>query len=130
MIGHGETYYVPEAVARLERFLRDHRNGKTREIDPKLFDLLYALRERAAVKAPFHLVSGYRSPETNEMLRSKSGGVARKSQHLLGKAIDVRLRGVDTADLRDAAIDLARGGVGFYRESDFIHLDTGGVRQW
>ena len=76
------------------------------------------------------MISAYRSPETNEMLRARSGGVARSSQHVLGKAIDLRLRGVETKRLRDAAIELQRGGVGYYERSDFVHIDTGRVRRW
>ena len=90
------------------------------------------MRESLGSDGTYQVVSAYRSPKTNEMLRkrSASSGVATKSQHLLGKAIDVRLEGVKTAMLRDAAIDLQRGGVGYYESSDFVHVDTGRVRRW
>lgn len=122
--------YVPEAVERLERFLRDHRNGQMHDIDPKLFDILFTIQQRVGVETPFHLVSCYRSPATNEMLRRRSRGVAKNSMHTRGRAIDVRLPGVDTAVLRDIALELEEGGVGYYEESDFIHVDTGRVRRW
>jgi uncharacterized protein YcbK (DUF882 family) len=127
---HGETY-LPEGLRRLERHLRDHRTGDVHAFDPELFDLLEALA--AAVGRPggeFHVISGYRSPRTNEMLRRRTTGVAKRSLHMQAQAIDVRMPGVDTATLRDAALDLARGGVGYYADSDFIHVDTGRVRRW
>ena len=111
-------------------FLSDFRTGDTTTIDPELLDLIYEVRESLGSNAAFEVISAYRSPRTNEMLRSNSSGVARNSQHLLGKAIDVRLRGVPTRTLRDAAIDLQRGGVGYYEQSDFVHMDTGRVRRW
>ena len=135
----GETIHVvfkrddvfdPAGVERLSRFLRDHRNGKMHEMDPALFDILYEIRERARADAPFHLVSAYRSPETNRMLRRTTTGVASKSLHVHGQAIDVRLPGVDTKKLRAIALELARGGVGYYEASNFIHVDTGRVRRW
>ncbi|MEM9302743.1 MAG: DUF882 domain-containing protein [Pseudomonadota bacterium] len=121
---------VPEAIDDLNRFLRDHRNGEVMEMDPRLFDLLWTMRERAGSDEPFHLVSGYRSPQTNEMLRGQGRKVAKKSQHVEGKAIDVRLPGVPTERLRDIARELGVGGVGFYQRSDFVHVDTGRVRYW
>lgn len=123
--------YLPEAVHRLEHHLRDHRTGDVHAFDPELFDLLADLA--AAVGRPgaeFHVISGYRSPQTNEMLRAQTTGVAKRSLHMQAQAIDVRLPGVDTARLRDAALDLGRGGVGYYARSDFIHVDTGRVRRW
>ncbi len=121
---------VPDAVATLNRFLRDHRNGQTKAIDPELFDLLWQLRQRAGVDGPYHLISAFRSPETNEMLRAQGRGVAKNSLHMAGKAIDIRLPGVPTARLRELARELGVGGVGFYANSDFIHVDTGRVRYW
>jgi uncharacterized protein YcbK (DUF882 family) len=123
--------YLPAAVRRLEHHLRDHRTGDVHAFDPELFDLLADLA--AAVGRPgaeFHVISGYRSPQTNEMLRARTTGVAKRSLHMEAQAIDVRLPGVDTARLRDAALDLGRGGVGYYARSDFIHIDTGRVRRW
>ena len=122
--------YVPAALDELNHFLRDFRTGDATEMDPAVFDILYDLRAKVGSNGTYEIISAYRSPKTNEMLRSKSNGVARNSQHLHGNAIDVRLRGVDTAELRDAAISLQRGGVGYYRSSDFIHVDTGRVRTW
>jgi uncharacterized protein YcbK (DUF882 family) len=121
---------VPDEITRLNRFLRDHRNGEVIEIDPKLFDLLWTIHERAGVKGPFHLISGYRSPQTNEMLRSQGRQVARNSMHVKGQAIDIRLPGVPTSTLRKIATELKVGGVGYYPNSDFIHVDTGRVRYW
>ena len=122
--------FDPRGVERLNRFLRDHRNGKAYEMDPGLFDILYEIRERVGSNAPFHLISAYRSPETNAMLRRTTSGGASKSRHTHGRARDVRLPGVDTQLLRNIALELAQGGVGYYEGSDFIHVDTGRVRRW
>ena len=121
--------YVPEALEHLDRLLRDHRTGEVHPIDPALFDLLYDLREDTG-GGVFEVISGFRSPATNEMLRARSGGIAQQSLHLQGKAIDVRLRGVESRLLRRAALRLRRGGVGYYPGPDFVHLDTGRVRFW
>jgi uncharacterized protein YcbK (DUF882 family) len=99
-------------------------------MDPELFDILYETRERAGSDAPFQLISAYRSPETNAMLRRTTSGVAKKSMHTHGRAIDVRLPGVNTKVLRNIALELEQGGVGYYESSDFIHVDTGRVRRW
>ena len=120
----------PDEITRLNRFLRDHRNGEVIEFDPELFDLLWTIHERAGVEGPFHLISGYRSPQTNEMLRSQGRQVARNSMHVKGQAIDIRLPGVPTSTLRKIATELKAGGVGYYPNSDFIHVDTGRVRYW
>ena len=122
--------YLGGALARLESFLRDHRTGEQHPIDPKLFDLLHELRLATGARDPFQVISCYRSPATNAVLRSTGGGVASKSMHVEGRAIDVRLSGVRTTVLRDAALELRRGGVGYYRDSDFVHVDTGRVRTW
>jgi uncharacterized protein YcbK (DUF882 family) len=124
---HGR--YLPDALARIDRLLRDFRTGEIRPIDPGLIDALFALRV-ACGGGSFEIISGYRSPRTNGMLRRATSGVVARSLHLEGRAIDVRLSGFDTARLRDAAIALGRGGVGYYRNSDFIHLDTGRARTW
>ena len=121
--------YVPEALARLDHLLRDHRTGEVHAIDPGLFDLLHDVRA-ATGGGVFEVISGFRSAATNRQLRAQSGGIAEKSLHLVGKAIDVRLRGVETTQLRRAALRQARGGVGFYPGPDFVHLDTGRVRFW
>lgn len=122
--------YVDSALAEINAFLADFRNGEQLVIDPALLDLIYDVRESLGGSGAFEVISAYRSPETNAMLRSKSSGVAKNSQHLLGNAIDVRLRGVSTVVLRDAAVSLQRGGVGYYQSSDFVHIDTGRVRRW
>jgi uncharacterized protein YcbK (DUF882 family) len=122
--------YASDGLAALNRFLRDHRTGDIHPIDPGLLDILADLHEAVGASGAFHVISGYRSPGTNAMLRDRSRGVAAGSLHVEGRAIDVRLPGVDSASLRDAAISLRRGGVGYYPSSDFVHLDTGRVRTW
>lgn len=122
--------YIGASLAKLDRFLRDHRTGEEHTIDTALFDLLHDLRRATSARGPFQVISCYRSPATNRKLRSAGQGVARNSLHLQGMAIDVRLGDVSSAVLRDAAKELSRGGVGYYRESDFVHLDTGRVRSW
>lgn len=122
--------HIPAALREIDRFLRDFRTGDVHVIDPRLLDVLYQLRGRAGGRGTFEIISGYRSPGTNEMLRSKSSGVATHSLHMEGKAVDVRLSGVPTSHLREAALALHAGGVGYYPASDFVHVDTGRVRQW
>lgn len=123
--------YLPDALARLDRFLRDHYSGAVGAIDPTLFDQLFALQREFGTTQPFDVISGYRSAATNEALRRRGGGgVAKSSLHLDGRAIDIRLPGVALADLRDAALGLRAGGVGYYAAADFVHLDTGRVRRW
>ena len=122
--------YLTEALARVNWFLRDFRNGESKAIDPQLLDQLHALSVVTGTKAPYDVISGYRSPATNELLQRRGGGVATHSLHLEGRAIDVRLADVPLADLRDAAVSLRSGGVGFYAQSQFVHLDTGRVRRW
>jgi len=122
--------YVAPALVSINEFLADFRTDDVGAMDPVLLDILYDLRESVGSDDTFEVISAYRSPATNEMLRSQSTGVARDSQHLRGKAIDVRLRGTATSRLRDAAIAMERGGVGYYPDSDFVHIDTGRVRSW
>ena len=122
--------FVASALDEVNNFLADFRTGGATVMDPDLLEVIYDVRASLGSDATFEVISAYRSAETNEMLRSNSSGVAKNSQHLLGKAIDVRLRDVATSDLRDAAIKLQRGGVGYYEESDFVHMDTGRVRRW
>ena len=107
-----------------------HDAGQLGAIDPELLDLLYDLRNELDSEGTFEVISAYRSPKTNEMLRANSSGVAKNSQHLRGTAIDIRLRGTRTNKLRDAAWEMQRGGVGYYEMSDFVHVDTGRVRRW
>lgn len=122
--------YVPDALAEAKRCLRDWRNGKEHPIDPRLFDVLHTISRRLETDAPFQIVSGYRSPETNAELHARSSGVATNSQHTLGKAVDVRIEGVDLVNLHRAALNARSGGVGFYPVSNFVHVDVGRVRQW
>jgi uncharacterized protein YcbK (DUF882 family) len=122
--------YVPGALAEAMRVMRDWRNGQEHVMDPRLFDLLHAVQSRLEVNRPMQLISGYRSPATNAMLHAESGEVAAHSQHLIGKASDIRIEGVELATLHRAALSLKAGGVGFYPQSDFVHVDVGPVRQW
>ena len=124
--------HVPSALAEINRFLFDFRTGDSAQMDPELLDLIYDVREALGSGGTYQVISAYRSPKTNEMLRGRSqtSGVAKKSQHLLGKAIDVRLEGVKTSVLRDTALAMNRGGVGYYEASDFVHMDTGRPRSW
>ena len=123
--------YRPDALAAVDRLLRDFRSGEVAAIDPGLLDLLHALAAATGAQdRPFEVISGFRSPSTNEMLRHRSSGVASGSLHMRGQAIDIRVAGVPLAGLRDAALALRGGGVGFYPASDFVHVDTGRVRAW
>ena len=121
--------YVPDALQAVNRLLRDFRTETEHVIDPRLLDQLYALNACCGGRS-FEVISGYRSPQTNAMLRKTSSGVASHSLHIEGRAIDVRLEGCDTERLHRAALAMARGGVGFYPRSDFVHLDTGRFRTW
>ena len=122
--------YVQDGLAAVSHFLRDFRTGDQVQIDPHLLDVLHTLALATGTKSPFHVISGYRSPQTNARLRKRRRGVARNSQHLRGRAIDVRLEDVNAKTLRDTAIALGRGGVGYYARSRFVHVDTGPVRTW
>lgn len=122
--------YLRDALAEATRVMRDWRTGEERFIDPRLFDALHAISDKLETRAPFQIISGYRSPKTNAMLHERSNGVATNSQHTVGKAIDIRIQGVELASLRRAALSLGAGGVGYYPVSNFVHVDTGRVRQW
>jgi uncharacterized protein YcbK (DUF882 family) len=123
--------YVTGALREIDHLLRDFRSGEVHPIDPGLLDILHAVQQRAGSSGRFEIISGFRSPATNEMLRAQGGGgVARRSLHMQGQAIDVRLSDRDVAVLQRAGLDVARGGVGYYPESGFVHLDTGRVRRW
>jgi len=125
--------YIPNALDELDHYLRDHRTGDVRHFDPRLFDLLYDLTTSLGDSGgEIDVVCGYRTPWSNEFLRTRSPhtGVARHSLHMQAEAIDIRLPGVPTSDLRDAALRLHRGGVGYYRSAGFVHVDVGRVRQW
>lgn len=125
-----EGRYLPEALTQFNHLLRDHRSGETADIDRRLFDQLHALAAGTGRQPHYEVISGYRSPRTNEALRASSEGVAQHSLHIEGRAIDVRLDGITCSRLRDLALDLRCGGVGYYAKSDFVHLDTGRVRSW
>jgi uncharacterized protein YcbK (DUF882 family) len=118
------------ALKDINHILRDHRTGDVFPIDLKLLDLLTELHRKTGSKRPFEIISGYRSPKTNSMLNAESSGVAKRSMHLDGKAIDIRLADVKLKTLRDTAIAMKRGGVGMYTGSNFVHVDTGRVRYW
>lgn len=122
--------YRPEGLRQINRILRDHYSGEVGSMDPRLFDQLHELKRLLGCDAPFQVISGYRCPATNAALRKRGGGVARRSLHLEGRAIDIRLPGVALAELRDAALDLKLGGVGYYPASNFVHIDSGRVRHW
>jgi uncharacterized protein YcbK (DUF882 family) len=124
---------LPDALAALDRFLRDHYSGAVGRIDARLFELLHALRRSLGTReqAPFEIISGYRAPATNARLRAtRGGGVATHSLHMEGRALDIRLPGVPLTELRDAALALGAGGVGCYEQQQFVHVDTGRVRRW
>jgi len=125
-----EGIYIPAALSAIELLLRDFRTGEAHAIDPALLDYLVAVARTAGVDPKFDVISGYRSPQTNARLREQSTGVAQHSLHMEGRAIDVRVAGLDCASLAAHAEGLKRGGVGYYRESDFVHLDTGAFRTW
>jgi uncharacterized protein YcbK (DUF882 family) len=122
--------YLESALANINDFLSDFRTGDVVAMDPLLLDLLHRVYRDTNSHGHFEVISAYRSKKTNEMLSSKSSGVARKSQHLHGKAIDVRLTDVSIKRLRAVAFDLGIGGVGYYEKSNFVHLDTGRFRTW
>jgi uncharacterized protein YcbK (DUF882 family) len=122
--------YVPDALNAIEALLRDFRNGEKHVIDPKLMDYLVEVAAQIGVPPAYGVISGYRSPETNERLHERSNGVSQHSLHMQGRAIDVRMKAVDCKDLAQRAEQLKRGGVGFYRASNFVHLDTGAFRTW
>lgn len=121
---------ISAALQEINHYLRDFRNDHIHEIDVGLLDTLHALYETFDARGNFEVISGYRSPQTNAALRHATTGVAEKSLHIQGQAIDVRLTSAKTAALRDAALALKVGGVGYYPQSNFVHLDTGAVRSW
>jgi uncharacterized protein YcbK (DUF882 family) len=122
--------YVPKALADIDYIMRDRRTGQIKPIDPGLLDLLFSIRTELKTQKPFHIISGYRSPETNALLRRCGKGAARKSYHLKGKAVDIRLLGCRLSALRRAAYKQKKGGVGYYPCSRFVHVDVGPVRYW
>jgi uncharacterized protein YcbK (DUF882 family) len=125
-----EGEFIPEAMQDINKLLRDHRNNKISAIDPKLLVLLDRISAQYGSHPTVHVISGYRSPETNEMLHEKTGGVAKHSLHMEGKAIDVRIPGQDLAKLHKIVMAQKAGGVGYYPDSQFVHMDVGRVRYW
>lgn len=122
--------YVPDAVQALNKVLRDYRNDQVHPMDTGLYDILGQIQARTGSRQPFQVISGYRSPATNKMLSDRSGEVAKHSLHMEGKAMDIYLEDVALEHVRTAALDLGRGGVGYYPRSRFVHVDVGRVRQW
>lgn len=124
-----EGDFIPEALSDLNKILRDHRNDQIAVIDPQLLLLLEQVSDKFG-KQPLHIISGYRSPESNRMLAERSGGVAKHSMHIDGKAIDIRIPGCDLSRVHRAALAARGGGVGYYPSSQFVHMDTGRLRSW
>jgi uncharacterized protein YcbK (DUF882 family) len=125
-----EGQFIPDALKDINKLLRDHRNDKIAEMDPKLIVLLNDVSDKFGDSQVLHIISGYRSPESNAKLHANSNGVAKHSMHMEGKAIDIRMPGKDLAQLHKAAMSMKAGGVGYYPESQFVHMDTGRVRYW
>lgn len=122
--------YINGALNEISQLCRDHHTGDVHPVDPALLDQLYDLKLTLGVNKPFNLVCGYRSPFTNAMLRSQSHAVAKNSLHMQGRAVDIRIEGLDTRIIRDAALTIQRGGVGYYHRDNFVHLDSGDIRSW
>lgn len=122
--------YDPLALEQVNGYLRDFRTGEVHSIDPGVLDILWRIQQEMGCNGTYEVISGYRSPVTNQALRSRSNGVAKYSMHMDGKAIDIRLTGQNTRKIRDCAISLKSGGVGYYAKSDFVHIDTGRIRAW
>ncbi|AGV16829.1 peptidase M15 family protein [Vibrio alginolyticus] len=122
--------YINDELQRLNEFCRDHRRNEVHPMDRRLFDQISQIQKLIGTEAEVIVISGYRSPATNASLRNGSSRVAKKSMHMEGKAIDFRLDGVKLSTVRDAALSLKAGGVGYYPRSNFVHIDTGAVRSW
>jgi len=125
---HGKL--IQRAVGRISTIMRDHRTGEIKPVDPNLLDLLHRIVIKTNTSEPISIISGYRSPKTNAALRRITRGVAKNSLHMKGRAIDIRIPGYRTEEIRELAIGLHSGGVGYYPASDFVHLDTGPVKVW
>lgn len=122
--------YLPDAFKQINTVLRDFRTGDIYPMDPRVIDIIYSVQRMTGQSTPFEIISGYRSPKTNSMLRKTSSGVAKKSFHMQGRAIDLRMEGFSTTRIRDLAKGMKAGGVGYYAKSNFVHLDSGDVRSW
>lgn len=129
-IVHSTGRRLPSVQKKISSFLRDFRTGDIHPIDPFLLDIIGQVQKIGGSRGTIEVISGYRSPLTNRFLHAKSGGVAKKSLHMKGQAIDIRISDIPTKDLRDIAVSLKCGGVGYYSDSDFVHLDTGDFRTW
>lgn len=127
---HSPGRYKPVVQKKLNLFLRDFRTGDTHTIDPFLLDIISKIKKKAGSKGTIEVISGYRSPFTNQQMHERSSGVAKKSLHTKGQAIDIRIDGLPTRKLHEIAVALELGGVGYYPQSDFVHLDTGDFRTW
>lgn len=123
-------HYLKSGLKQFNKLLRDHRANEMTRMEPKLLDLVYQLKEKLNYNSEIEIISGYRSAKTNASLRARSKGVARKSYHMRGMAMDLRMPGVSLANLRQAAIGLQLGGVGHYPKSNFVHVDVGPIRRW
>ncbi|MGH8601582.1 MAG: YcbK family protein [Gammaproteobacteria bacterium] len=130
VVYYSDGKYALEALRRINYLLRDHRTEAIFPIAPRLLDLLFDVSLQTGTQSAFEVICGYRSPATNELLRARGTGVSKNSLHVVGKAIDVRLGHIQTARLRDIALAMRRGGVGYYPKSNFVHLDLGRVRSW
>jgi uncharacterized protein YcbK (DUF882 family) len=125
-----EGQYIPESLSDINHLLRDFRNDEIKPIDLGLLDLLHAITMQMGTSKPIQLVSGYRSPSTNALLHARSSGVAKHSLHMDGMAADIRIPGHDLRELHKVAVAMHGGGVGYYAQSDFVHVDVGRVRYW
>ncbi len=130
LLYYADGQYLPQALEEAAHFLRDFRNDAVKPVDVNLLDYLYAIKKKLQTQRSFLIISGYRSPETNALLRRKSRGVAKNSFHMYGRAVDFRLQGYRVSTLKRAATDLHFGGVGYYPRSKFLHIDTGEFRTW
>lgn len=122
--------YDPDALEQINNVLRDHRTGQVKKMDPRLMSVLFLINQKVGNKKPISVISGYRSEETNRKLARINSGVAKNSFHIKGQAIDIRIPGIETANIRDAGLKLRVGGVGYYGKSNFTHIDTGPRRNW
>jgi len=122
--------YIHEELEVINKLMRDHRNGEQASMDPQLLDVLHQLQRKTGKRGNFEIISAYRSPASNSRLHKAGSGVAKKSLHMQGRAVDIRLPGVELKSLRQAALNLHAGGVGYYPNSNFIHVDTGRPRFW
>lgn len=125
-----DHHYVPNALAEINYIFRDRITGKIKDIHPRLLDVLFQVQEKLGYHKPIHIVSGYRTPRANAYLKKTTKGVAWNSLHMYGKAVDIRLPGNSLKSLRRVALELGQGGVGYYPQSNFVHLDIGSVRYW